>query len=97
MTAPTQKSLGQIAWEVDTEGYGYEWSDVEPQYKADWERIAAAVALQCAQICIDLAADHMRQAQGGDNTGASDYRQEAALECATAIREAISRGAKDNP
>lgn len=44
MTAPTQTSPGQIAWEVDTEGYGYLWSEVEPQYKADWERIGAAVA-----------------------------------------------------
>ncbi len=49
MTAPTQKSLGQIAWEVDTEGYGYEWSEVEPQYKADWERIASAVAAAHSQ------------------------------------------------
>ncbi len=90
MTAPAQKSLGQIAWETAHEGYGVGWDeDHSPAGKAQWERIANAVALECARICIALAEDHMEQAVGGYHTGASDYRQQAALECAEEIRKAI--------
>lgn len=96
MTAP--KTFGQIAWEamysdaLDVVSWP---ADHSPAGKAQWERIAAAVALECSRICTEIAAEHMRQAQGGDNTGASDYRQQAAIECAEAIREAISCSSKE--
>lgn len=88
MTAP--KSFGQIAYEASFQfGPRWPWEKLAPRGVASYERIAAAVALECSRICTEIAAEHMRQARGGDNTGASDYRQQAALECGAAIREAI--------
>lgn len=93
----TQKSLGQIAREVETSGYVRDWSEVHEQERAHWERIAAAVALECSRICIEIAAEHMRQAKDFEYSSMCDYRQQAAIECAEAIREAISCSGKEAP
>ena len=46
------KTLGQIAWEVMYEGYGLSWDDDHsPVGRAQWERIAQAVAEECAKVC----------------------------------------------
>ena len=90
MTTP--KTFGQIAWETAHEGYGVTWDeDHSPTGKAQWERIGAAVALECSRICTEIAAVHMRQAPQQPPFGGADYRQQAAIECAEAIREAISK------
>ena len=97
----TEKTLGQIAYEaipnVFDVPHRWPWDHAMVADRMHWERIASAVAMECSRICTELAAEHMRQAQGGDNTGASDYRQQAAIECAHAIREAISCSSKETP
>lgn len=40
----------------------------------------------CAVICDQLAGQYARQAREGDNSGASDHREDAARECAEDIR-----------
>lgn len=87
----TPKTLGQIAFEASDDETYRDWIEIFPQHRNEWERIGASVALECSRICTEIAAEHMRQAQGGDNTGASDHRQQAAIECAEAIREAITK------
>lgn len=92
MTAP--KTFGQIAYEAHETARGvttFPWGALHALEHEFWEDIGASVALECSRICTEIAAEHMRQAQGGDNTGASDHRQQAALECAEAIREAITK------
>ena len=55
----TQKSLGQIAWEIETEGYGLEWSEISEKGKPHWERIAQAVAeAERERICAWLRSDN---------------------------------------
>lgn len=93
MTAP--KTFGQIAWEVDIDPRAIQWDKAHQEEREYWERIGAAIALECSRICIELAWEHMRKALGGDTSGASDHRQQAAIECAEAIREAISRSGKE--
>lgn len=89
MTEPT-KSLGQIASEASPRAaVNDDWRDMTEERKSMWERIAAAVALECSRICTEIAAEHMRKAQEGVPGDAADFRQQAALECAEAIREAI--------
>lgn len=44
------KTLGQIAWEVEVNGYGLDW-DSDATNKEHWERIAKAVAEECAKVC----------------------------------------------
>lgn len=50
MTSP--KTLGQIAWEVETEGYGWDWGEVHDDDRSHWERIAAAVAAHVRAQCL---------------------------------------------
>lgn len=93
MTAPAQKSLGQIAYEASyesqLEGARWKWEMLAPRSMADYERIANAVALECAQICLERARHYLEQAQGGDTSGAFDHKHHAALECAAVIREVL--------
>lgn len=100
MTAP--KTFGQIAWEamysdsLDVVSWD---GDHSPADREKWERIGAAIALECSRICIELARRHLlqaqAQAQGGDESIACYYRQLAAIECAETIRESISFSTKD--
>lgn len=87
MTAP--KTFGQIAYEANNPVERFPWHALHDANQRVWERIATAVTLECSRICTEVAAEHMRQAQGGDTSGASDHRQQAALECAAAIRQAL--------
>lgn len=97
MTA--QKTFGQIAFEksFDFAASAEVWTNQGEGNQAHWERIGAAVALECSRICTEIAAEHMRKAQDGVPCGAADFRQQAALECAEAIHEAISCGSKEAP
>ena len=85
MTAP--KTFGQIAWEVETNGYGWDWSEVHDTERAHWERIAAAVAMECALIVEDRKV-------GLPSFFEIDERLDQAAE---AIREAISCSSKEAP
>lgn len=66
-------------------------------YSADQMRAAikatrAATLEEAARECDEMAADQMEQARGGDNSGASDHRADAAEMLAYAIRALIGKG-----
>lgn len=78
----TQKSLGQIAFEASYYGAYRVWCDHPPVYRGAWERIAAAVAEECAKLC---EAEHLIEPCKGE-----DEAYERAIDhCAAAIRDAI--------
>lgn len=97
MTAP--KTFGQIAFEAsfDFAASAEVWTNQGEGNKAHWERIGAAIALECSRICTEIAAAHMRQAKDFEYSSMCDHSQQAAIECAEAIREAISCSSKEAP
>lgn len=96
------KTFGQIAHDASA----HAGRRIAPPYnlidrfeREMWERTAAAVALECSRICIELSRGHLLKAQDqvGEESIGSYYRQLSAIECAEAIREAISFSTKDTP
>lgn len=59
MTTP--KTLGQIAWEIETDGYGWTWEEVHDQDRAHWERIAQAVAAAVVERQKDECEEELRK------------------------------------
>lgn len=57
----TPKSLGQIAWEIETEGYGWTWAEVHDQDRAHLERIAQAVAAAVVERQKDECEEELRK------------------------------------
>lgn len=87
----TSKSLGQILYE---NGIGsplltthMRWEVLPDHCREDAQKMAIAVAEECAKVC-DENADYFGQlARGGDDTGASDHMFAASRDCASDIRE----------
>ncbi|MFV0673616.1 hypothetical protein [Variovorax sp. tm] len=70
----------------------------EPFYAADQVRAAMQSVAEraakkeregCAKLCDEQSDFYMEQARGGDQSGASDHKACAAVECADAIRSTL--------
>lgn len=68
------------AWTLTRTEYGAEFAF------AAWQASRAAALEEAAKECDFMRTMWERQARGGDNTGASDFRADAAEQCAEVIR-----------
>lgn len=72
------------AWFANETDNGYFW-DYESAL-AGFEAARSVALEEAAKECDLMQASYERQAKGGDNTGASDFRADAAEQCALGIR-----------